>query len=959
MKKEFAKWMGLMLIICQLTIPAYAGTSFPDVPDAAPYAEAVGLMKEYGIFNGDANGNFNPSSGITRAEFAAVVCRAVGEESEISQKVEAAFADVSSNHWAAGYINWGVRRGILNGYGQGVFGLQDKVTYEQAIKVIVSVMGFENDAKELGGYPGGYITVAKRQGYLDGVNGKTGAAITRANIAVLLSHIISDRSDNQKAENTSEFPLTCEQVIEALDTYFEKIGYQDEGNTVQKYWNARYSTDALMEQVALGDNTSCLTNMPCVTGDRTSHNKKEAIGCKSNHFSGIHTAGGSQCAGFADYLEYILFKKDSRQYSSDNNPWFTKIETKDAIEEHIFKPGDLIRVNSKGTGIHSMVVYTADPSTGYLRFAECNYGGACMIRNDRIESVRNIKAECVFIMTPTAELRVDGDCDYSAANKLTVPSAPSLLATKKAEDDSATISWTPVNGAAFYEIQYRRSGISWRTDADYKAKTATSYISTGLADYDSYDYRVRAVNAAGYSSWSEITYMKPVKKECKHQFDNKGVCSLCGETYSLTLTTEGFQAKTIKDINLKLLPYAAQKTTRRLAKNTTVTITASTVNHYGSAWYKTAEGDWLFSDDVIKQNDEPAHTVSAPAMPANFKVTAAENYTATVSWSAVSGATSYEVQYKRAGIDWRTDGDYKTKTSTSYISTGLADYDSYDYRVRAVNAAGYSPWSEFTYTKPMKKECEHRFDDKGVCSLCGKSYSLTLTNEAFQAKILKDINLKTLPYAAQTTTRRLAKDTVVAIIASAVNHYNNKWYKTADGDWLYSEDVTPSVPAYQMWKNSDSRWSSVSLGGGATIGGSGGLVVSLAIAMADCGATSESYTPADLVTSLKAVGGLTSSGSLVWDKVSSAVPGFEEQTNVNMKSSSLLVAQKVEMIRQVVDKGYQVIVQIPKSSPWGLRYVAVDRVENGTVYMFDPNGSRTDLFATYGNYPNVAVPYAY
>ena len=65
------------------------------------------------------------------------------------------------------------------------------------------------------------------------------------------------------------------------------------------------------------------------------------------------------------------------------------------------------------------------------------------------------------------------------------------------------------------------------------------------------------------------------------------------------------------------------------------------------------------------------------------------------------------------------------------------------------------------------------------------------------------------------------------------------------------------------------------------------------------------------------------------------------------------------MIRQVVDKGYQVIVQIPKSSPWGLRYVAVDRVENGTVYMFDPNGSRTDIFANYGNYPNVAVPYAY
>lgn len=500
---------------------------------------------------------------------------------------------------------------------------------------------------------------------------------------------------------------------------------------------------------------------------------------------------------------------------------------------------------------------------------------------------------------------------------------------------------------------------------------------------------------------------------CKHEYNNKGICALCGEAYAFNASADTFSATTLKQINLKSSPYAAQTTVRTLKSGMPVSIVASALNHYGNKWYKTSAGDWLYSGDVAEQKPK------LPQAPSGLSAKQDESDTASISWNEVNGAAYYEVQYRRSGINWKADSDYKTKTATSYISTGLADYDSYDYRVRAVNAAGYSPWSEFTYTKPVKKECEHRFDDKGICSLCGKSYSLTLTNEAFQAKILKDINLKALPYAAQSTTRRLTKDTVVTIVASAVNHYNNKWYKTADGDWLYSEDVAavcqhqfksyseekhphynyricglcgfkeatedttyhsecttcnppaipteppaqevvaPSVPAYQMWKNSDSRWSSVSLGGGATIGGSGGLVVSLAIAMADCGATSESYTPADLVASLKAVGGLTSSGSLVWDKVSSAVPGFEEQTNVNMKSGSLSVAQKVEMIRQVVDKGYQVIVQIPKSSPWGLRYVAVDRVENGIVYMFDPNGSGTDLFATYGNYPNVAVPYAY
>ena len=105
--------------------------------------------------------------------------------------------------------------------------------------------------------------------------------------------------------------------------------------------------------------------------------------------------------------------------------------------------------------------------------------------------------------------------------------------------------------------------------------------------------------------------------------------------------------------------------------------------------------EWAYFT-YVKAAEEKA---AAPAMPANFKVTAAENYTATVSWSAVSGATSYEVQYKRAGIDWRTDGDYKTNTATSYTSAGLANYNSYDYRVRAVNAAGRSEWAYFTYVK--------------------------------------------------------------------------------------------------------------------------------------------------------------------------------------------------------------------------------------------------------------------
>lgn len=190
MKKRVAKWMGLLLAVCQLITPAYAGASFPDVPDTAPYAEAVGLMKEYGIFNGDANGNFNPDSGITRAEFAAIICRTFGGKNEIPTQVEFSFTDVPVNYWASGYIGWAINNRIVSGYGDGRYGPNDFVTYEQAIKMTVCAAGYGDAAVDAGGWPVGYIDVANRIDMLDGVDETPGSSMTRANVALMISNLM-------------------------------------------------------------------------------------------------------------------------------------------------------------------------------------------------------------------------------------------------------------------------------------------------------------------------------------------------------------------------------------------------------------------------------------------------------------------------------------------------------------------------------------------------------------------------------------------------------------------------------------------------------------------------------------------------------------------------------------------------------------------------------------------------
>lgn len=59
------------------TLPKGSAT-FKDSSIIAPYAlDAVKALGSIGVLNGDTNGNFNPSSSITRAEIAAVICRAL------------------------------------------------------------------------------------------------------------------------------------------------------------------------------------------------------------------------------------------------------------------------------------------------------------------------------------------------------------------------------------------------------------------------------------------------------------------------------------------------------------------------------------------------------------------------------------------------------------------------------------------------------------------------------------------------------------------------------------------------------------------------------------------------------------------------------------------------------------------------------------------------------------------
>ncbi len=169
-----------------LSVVAFAG--YNDVPADAEYAGALDLLSSLEIIKGDDLGNFNPDATITRAEMAAIVCRAKGLESAANgAKGATVFTDVAADHWASGYINLASQNNIINGYGDGRFGPEDTVTYEQVIKMLVCALGFEPMAAANGGWSTGYLVVANRYKVTEGA----AADATRKNVAVLVYNALS------------------------------------------------------------------------------------------------------------------------------------------------------------------------------------------------------------------------------------------------------------------------------------------------------------------------------------------------------------------------------------------------------------------------------------------------------------------------------------------------------------------------------------------------------------------------------------------------------------------------------------------------------------------------------------------------------------------------------------------------------------------------------------------------
>ncbi|MEH1831500.1 MAG: fasciclin domain-containing protein [Nostoc sp.] len=168
---------------------------------ARPFIQA---LADNNVIAGFPDGTFRPNQAVTRAEFAALIQKAFGNQNRVRQLSSGGFSDVPANYWAASAIQSAYETGFLAGYPGNVFRPNQEIPRVQGIVALASGLGltpsstgtssdlgtYYNDASSIPNYAVSSVTAATQSNivvnYPDIKQLNPQQSLTRAEAAALL-----------------------------------------------------------------------------------------------------------------------------------------------------------------------------------------------------------------------------------------------------------------------------------------------------------------------------------------------------------------------------------------------------------------------------------------------------------------------------------------------------------------------------------------------------------------------------------------------------------------------------------------------------------------------------------------------------------------------------------------------------------------------------------------------------
>ena len=190
--ENLKKVLALVLAFaCAFTM--FAGAAFTDSADIKVDADVVDTLVSLGVVNGYDDGSFKPNGTVTRAEMAKMiyVLRTGNSDASAYNDDKTSFTDIGS-HWARGYIKYCQSLGIIAGKSNTKFVPNEKVSAQEAAKMLLVTLGY--NAQKAGlvgtGWASKTNALADENGLLEDVNTSFTSACPRQYAAQLIYNTI-------------------------------------------------------------------------------------------------------------------------------------------------------------------------------------------------------------------------------------------------------------------------------------------------------------------------------------------------------------------------------------------------------------------------------------------------------------------------------------------------------------------------------------------------------------------------------------------------------------------------------------------------------------------------------------------------------------------------------------------------------------------------------------------------
>ena len=176
-------------------------------------------LRDLGVIEGFDNGELGEGYNLTRAQAITIIMRATGFDDAKWYKAEIRkFDDMPISHWASGYVYKGVSLDMVDGVTDREYLPESNVTYEQAVKLLVCLLGYGSDDMA---YPDGYLKKAEELGLLKGVSASVGQELTRGEFSALVYNAVNCA------------PAEGDKLIAALEKELETV--DDEKDEYYRY----------------------------------------------------------------------------------------------------------------------------------------------------------------------------------------------------------------------------------------------------------------------------------------------------------------------------------------------------------------------------------------------------------------------------------------------------------------------------------------------------------------------------------------------------------------------------------------------------------------------------------------------------------------------------------------------------------------------------------------------------